>query len=53
MHYHHDHPENDPNYKRFNKSDKAENYKDSDGYRKHLLSEGNSEENPIQPTQLI
>ena len=58
--------EKDPNYKRFSVSDtldvvvkyptefdKVENYKDSDGYRKHLLSEGDSEENPIQPIQLI
>ena len=31
----------------------TENYKDSDEYRKNLLSEGNSKENPIQPIQLI
>ena len=33
--------------------DKVENYKDSDEYRKNLLSEGNSKENPTQPIQLI
>lgn len=58
--------EKDPNYKRFSVSDtldvvvkyptefdKVENYKDSDGYKEHLLSEGDSKENPIQPIQLI
>lgn len=58
--------EKNPNYKRFSISDtldvvvkyptefdKVENYKDSDGYKEHLLSEGDSKENPIQPIQLI